>query len=143
MSKKQQTLFQSWGSGAKSSQPKSSQIKKHENDIITLDSDEDDELLREALDISLRNYHNSVDLGETSKQVSQSGGTSAACLPSTSATIEALPGFDNEAGKTWIYPTNYPVRKYQRDIVETCLFQNTLVALPTGLGNIDPKPHLN
>lgn len=48
---------------------------------------------------------------------------------------ETLPGFDMEAGKTWIYPTNKPIRKYQRDIVETCLFHNTLVTLPTGLGS--------
>lgn len=34
----------------------------------------------------------------------------------------------------WIYPTNVPVRKYQKDICEAALFQNTLVCLPTGLG---------
>ncbi|GBM78806.1 Fanconi anemia group M protein, partial [Araneus ventricosus] len=43
-------------------------------------------------------------------------------------------GFDNEAGKTWIYPTNYPVRDYQFAIVKESLFKNTLVILPTGLG---------
>ncbi|KAI8930021.1 hypothetical protein BC831DRAFT_508680 [Entophlyctis helioformis] len=36
--------------------------------------------------------------------------------------------------KTWIYPTNYPVRDYQFNIVHRALFANTLVALPTGLG---------
>ena len=41
--------------------------------------------------------------------------------------LEQLPGFDLESGRTWIYPTNYPVRKYQFDIVQSCLFQNTLV----------------
>ncbi|KAH9248371.1 hypothetical protein BASA81_013957 [Batrachochytrium salamandrivorans] len=35
---------------------------------------------------------------------------------------------------TWIYPTNYPVRDYQFNIVSKALFSNTLVALPTGLG---------
>jgi Fanconi anemia group M protein len=35
---------------------------------------------------------------------------------------------------SWIYPTNYPVRVYQKNIVQTCLFNNTLVCLPTGLG---------
>ena len=34
----------------------------------------------------------------------------------------------------WIFPTNVPVRKYQKDICETSLFNNTLVCLPTGLG---------
>ncbi|KAF8766692.1 Fanconi anemia group M protein like [Argiope bruennichi] len=43
-------------------------------------------------------------------------------------------GFDYEAGKTWIYPTNYPVRDYQFAIVKEALFKNTLVILPTGLG---------
>ena len=47
---------------------------------------------------------------------------------------ENLPGFDLEAGRTWIYPTNYPVRQYQFNIVKSCLFDNTLVSLPTGLG---------
>ncbi|CAB4061547.1 DEAD-box ATP-dependent RNA helicase FANCM,ATP-dependent DNA helicase MPH1,Fanconi anemia group M protein,Fanconi anemia group M protein homolog,ATP-dependent DNA helicase fml1,ATP-dependent DNA helicase mph1 [Lepeophtheirus salmonis] len=43
-------------------------------------------------------------------------------------------GFDLDAGRTWIYPINYPLRSYQLSISETCLFQNTLVSLPTGLG---------
>ena len=45
-----------------------------------------------------------------------------------------LPGFDECAGRLWIYPTNYPVRDYQYNIVQICLFRNTLVTLPTGLG---------
>uniref|UniRef100_A0A5S6QQQ2 Fanconi anemia group M protein n=1 Tax=Trichuris muris TaxID=70415 RepID=A0A5S6QQQ2_TRIMR len=43
-------------------------------------------------------------------------------------------GFDERAGRTWIYPTNVPVRKYQLEISEKALFYNTLVTLPTGLG---------
>lgn len=40
-----------------------------------------------------------------------------------------------QALKTWIYPTNLgPVRDYQFSIVKNGLFNNTLVALPTGLG---------
>lgn len=42
---------------------------------------------------------------------------------------------DQEALKTWIYPTNLgPIRDYQFSIVKNGLFNNTLVALPTGLG---------
>eukprot|EP00949_MAST-11_sp_MAST-11-sp1_P002565 g2565.t1 len=41
---------------------------------------------------------------------------------------------DMDAAQSWIYPTNYPVRDYQRHIVQSALFQNTLVCLPTGLG---------
>lgn len=37
-------------------------------------------------------------------------------------------GFDTEAGKTWIYPTNYSLREYQFNIVQEALFKNTLVA---------------
>ncbi len=37
-------------------------------------------------------------------------------------------GFDNNSGDTWIYPTNYPVRKYQYEIVHNALFKNTLVS---------------
>jgi ERCC4-related helicase len=36
--------------------------------------------------------------------------------------------------QTWIYPSNMPDREYQRQIVFNCLFKNTLVCLPTGLG---------
>lgn len=42
---------------------------------------------------------------------------------------------DTEAMKTWVYPTNLgPIRDYQYTIVNAGLFNNTLVALPTGLG---------
>lgn len=41
---------------------------------------------------------------------------------------------DEEACRTWIYPTNYPVRSYQLNIVGKALFHNMLVSLPTGLG---------
>lgn len=42
---------------------------------------------------------------------------------------------DHEALKTWVYPTNIgTVRDYQFSIVKNGLFNNTLVALPTGLG---------
>ncbi|KAI9347922.1 hypothetical protein DFJ73DRAFT_760943 [Zopfochytrium polystomum] len=42
--------------------------------------------------------------------------------------------FDPEAVKTWQYPTNRPIRDYQYNMVQTSLFTNTLIALPTGLG---------
>lgn len=42
---------------------------------------------------------------------------------------------DQDAMKTWVYPTNLgAVRDYQFSIVKNSLFNNTLVALPTGLG---------
>ncbi|KAK1687741.1 hypothetical protein BDP55DRAFT_659327 [Colletotrichum godetiae] len=51
--------------------------------------------------------------------------------------VEALSqhAIDREAMKTWIYPTNLgATRDYQFSIVKNGLFNNTLVALPTGLG---------
>ncbi|XP_044745496.1 Fanconi anemia group M protein homolog [Coccinella septempunctata] len=47
---------------------------------------------------------------------------------------EETEGFDVQAGLTWIYPTNYPLRDYQFNIIEQALYKNTLVNLPTGLG---------
>jgi hypothetical protein len=44
------------------------------------------------------------------------------------------PQIDLAAAQTWIYPSNYPVREYQKQIVTRALFSNTLVSLPTGLG---------
>ncbi|KAJ2968396.1 hypothetical protein NQ176_g9199 [Zarea fungicola] len=42
---------------------------------------------------------------------------------------------DKEAMETWVYPTNLgAIRDYQFSIVKNSLFNNTLVALPTGLG---------
>ncbi|KAL5320926.1 hypothetical protein ACEPPN_011736 [Leptodophora sp. 'Broadleaf-Isolate-01'] len=42
---------------------------------------------------------------------------------------------DQEALKTWVYPTNLgAIRDYQFSIVKHGLFNNLLVALPTGLG---------
>lgn len=38
------------------------------------------------------------------------------------------------AARRWIYPLNQERRDYQFNIVKRCLFDNTLVALPTGLG---------
>ncbi|XP_017889156.1 uncharacterized protein LOC108630379 [Ceratina calcarata] len=50
------------------------------------------------------------------------------------STDSEIKGFDISAGKTWIYPENYPIRDYQFNIVKSCLYTNTLVCLPTGLG---------
>ena len=43
-------------------------------------------------------------------------------------------GFDSRAGAVWIFPSNMPTRSYQYNIIEQCLYKNTMVVLPTGLG---------
>jgi len=53
-------------------------------------------------------------------------------LPPEAPTHHSL---HREALQTWVYPTNLgPIRDYQFSIVKNGLFNNTLVALPTGLG---------
>ena len=47
---------------------------------------------------------------------------------------DSLPEIDRIEARTWIYPTNYEVREYQRAIAERALYDNTLVSLPTGMG---------
>ncbi len=47
---------------------------------------------------------------------------------------EGTPGIDLDAAMTWVYPSNVPVREYQKSIVSRALFSNTLVCLPTGMG---------
>ncbi|KAK7024487.1 hypothetical protein SK128_010799 [Halocaridina rubra] len=90
-------------------------------DLLGDESDEDDDLIAKAYDESVNNDDCSVPKQSTSsiQGVNNRGHN---------------PEFDLQAGKTWIYPVNYPLREYQYAIVEKALFQNTLVSLPTGLG---------
>ena len=125
MAGKQTTLFQTWGyEGNSYLSQSSSQAKKSpaERAFLQNDNDEDDRLLAEALEKSLH-------------EASKDPVDFEYCppVPNTQAT-EVIPGFDLKTGRTWIYPTNYPVRSYQFDIVKSSLFENTLVSLPTGLG---------
>ena len=52
----------------------------------------------------------------------------------TDVRLHYMEGFDVEKGETWQYPIDFPLRDYQFSIVRRCLFTNTLVCLPTGLG---------
>lgn len=41
---------------------------------------------------------------------------------------------DSEKSKKWVYIRGKQFRRYQFDITESCLFNNTIVSVPTGLG---------
>ena len=135
----QATLFQSWGHSAQASSSRNpnfcgweTNIRQPQNtvdpdDIIDLgDEEDDDELIAATEEIA------QLDEGNFQTARGQSNATTnISCHPEET---EVIPGFDLETGNVWIYPTNYPVRNYQYDIVEKALYKNTLVTLPTGLG---------
>lgn len=81
--------------------------------------DDYDDLLLQAIEESKKLYEE-VELPRQSSDLVYQG--------------DEAKGFDLSAGRTWMYPTNYPVRNYQCQMVKSALFQNTLVCLPTGLG---------
>ena len=56
------------------------------------------------------------------------------CCDDEESCEASLAAIDEEACKSWLYPSNYPVREYQVSIVKQALLKNTLVCLPTGLG---------
>lgn len=41
-------------------------------------------------------------------------------------------GFHLFSGSHYVYPSNYPIREYQMEIIKTALFNNTLIILPAG-----------
>lgn len=55
-------------------------------------------------------------------------------LTSTSASTVSSHRVDYNALLHYVYPSNMDERVYQRVIIATAMFENTLVALPTGLG---------
>ncbi|XP_060801684.1 Fanconi anemia group M protein [Amyelois transitella] len=95
---------------------------------------EDDELFENSS--FLTNFENSSfkeKAGFSESHINDSHNTSELNV-SALCCDEELNGYDKLTGKTWIYPTNYPVRDYQFNIIKAALLKNTLVSLPTGLG---------
>ena len=100
---------------------------------------EDDLKEAEILESYANDPHGTRNLTTSTSHAQQVTARSFHVGPSTSIlnssiTEESIPGFNSVAGEVWIYPTNYPVRDYQFNIVQKSLFTNTLVCLPTGLG---------
>lgn len=150
---KQATLFQSWGgislrqqgekSGNNAKQQKQhKQFKKCKKYLIQdvsnlLNSDdEDEEQPCQQRDQNAESNDGNVSFGIEEQDVER-GIDGLDFLPQwtpTNTPVRELQGYDCSAGKKWIYPTNYPVREYQFNIVRQALVKNTLVTLPTGLG---------
>ena len=129
---KQRTLFRAWG-GKSSTKPSSSSTNigrtcvssnSASGKAYTFDDfDQFDEFFQDDVADEL------VQVCDHPNEVGPSR------PPSLNASIiEDIPGFDVDAGQLWVYPTNYPVRDYQFNIVQKALFRNVLVCLPTGLG---------
>ena len=157
MSKKQATLFQSWGNKTNTCpqnvQPVAqASVSSFNEDVIDLCGsfeDEDDDLLCEAeesvsningqlgsVTVAHNTFNNSLALNhDQDEHVGDVSVGADGFMPTQAQTQNSnLTGFDKSAGKLWIYPTNYTVREYQFNIVKQALFKNTMVTLPTGLG---------
>lgn len=139
----QKTLFQSWGKKLQPSTFSSTTNRQQPNqnagfdplDIIDLgDDDEDDGLLAAAMEVESMDQNTVLAQPSTSTSANTCRVNINHTANSRPEEIEHLPGFDLETGNVWIYPTNYPIRDYQYQIVEIALYKNTLVTLPTGLG---------
>lgn len=132
----QKTLFQSWSKqssshGTSSRQDAQNNTRFDPLEVIELgDDDEDDGLLAAAMEMATVD-ENTLPQTSTTSHNNNANTSISSVSPKE---MEHIPGFDMEAGNVWIYPTNYPIRNYQFQIVEKALMMNTLVTLPTGLG---------
>lgn len=139
---KQTTLFQSWGpkkQETSTSVPKPSTSNAPDVPLIDLcesfDEDDDDLLLNAEESVSANSSSNIETTPTKANDVCNISVGVDSLTPTQKQTQgQDIPGFDRSAGKKWIYPTNYPVRDYQFNIVHQALFKNTMVTLPTGLG---------
>ena len=121
---KQATLFRAWGPGS-SKQP--TEVAEKRQETALEETDEVIELSEKDLE---EFFEDDDDLLDETHTASNAAPTDA----HNSSLYEDIPGFDSESGDSYVYPINYPLRDYQYNIVKKCLFKNTLVCLPTGLG---------
>ena len=123
---KQATLLGSWGYDDKQKTSVVAPTAYHEDKI----EEESDHLILD--DVILNDFFTDDIADETSSDVKVKENKKSNLH--NSSLYEDIPGFDYQAGEVYIYPTNYTIRDYQFNIVKKCLYKNTLVSLPTGLG---------
>ncbi|CAF1543067.1 unnamed protein product [Rotaria magnacalcarata] len=145
-SKTQTTLGQSWSStGPKMSKTNSNNepIIQEDDDIELLAAMEQFEKKNSASRPLMTTTTTATKTASTSKwaisfkseqNAKQKNEASVSAAVNENEHLHTYPDFDRQAGRLWIYPTNYEKRDYQHKIVSMALFQNTLVVLPTGLG---------
>lgn len=120
------SLFETWSNTNSKKTSANSETDRNIDNLMLID-DEDDE--NELLAVTRTAEEN-----EKSTNDSDAGNVSFSAVNTSHNSYDVIPGFDCSAGSTWVYPTNYPIRDYQFNIVQKALFNNTLVTLPTGLG---------
>ena len=125
---KQSTLFHAWAHNEEDNK-KAEEIAAQE--VMALGMDKTS--LMDFFEDDLAKENDGRDTHASNRQACSSNTRLNASLHNSSL-YEEIPGFDTDAGTEYIYPTNYPIRDYQYNIVKKCLFKNTLVSLPTGLG---------
>ena len=154
ISKNQTTLGQFWSSTGSKPSNNTSTITKKAFSVQNDDDDDNDDIeLLAAMEQFEKKNLTSPSSSKTTKPTGNTTSNSKwpisykaeqnpkqSCQASISAPANAneqahtYPDFDRQAGRIWIYPTNYEKREYQYKVVSAALFHNTLVILPTGLG---------
>ena len=123
---KQATLFGSWGCDDKQKTNMVAPATYHEDKI----KEDNDHLILDG--VTLNDFFVDDIADEASSDFKEKENRKSNLH--NSSLYEDIPGFDYQAGEVYIYPTNYTIRDYQFNIVKKCLYKNTLVSLPTGLG---------
>lgn len=120
-------------------------MNNEDNVIDLVDFDDDDMDLLQSVESVEQSNKKSVLFGDKSKKncchkttLTINAGTEKEVFldnhPCMEKSQETIQGFDASFGSTYIYPTNYPIRDYQFNIIRKAILKNTLVVLPTGLG---------